>query len=385
LKNVVILGSTGSIGRQALEVAEAFPDRIRVVGLAAEGGREEEFASQLTRWRPAVAALASPEAAARASAVTGRDVLPGPEGVANAASWPDADLVCNAVVGFAGLAPTLAAIEAGKDVALANKESLVAGGALVTSAARQRGVLLLPIDSEPSAIWQLLAGREGVEIERVVLTASGGPFYGASAADLERVSPEEALRHPTWRMGPKITVDSATLMNKGLEVIEASWFFSLPVDRIDVLVHRQSLVHSMVVLTDGTVLAHLGPPDMRYPIQHALTHPERLPAPWPRLDLCAAGPLTFDRVDAETFGCLKLAYQAGKIGKSLPAVLSAANEVLVEAFLVGRVGFGCIAGLLEEIVEGHEAFPIKTLSDAVQADAEGREAARSAVSRLAGC
>jgi len=384
MRHLVILGSTGSIGRQALEVAEAFPDHLRVVGLAAGGSRVDEFVDQLRRWRPAVAALASEKAAARAAEVSGREVLSGPEGVRALARWPEADLVCNALVGFAGLAPTLAAIEAGKDVALANKESLVAGGALVTAAARERGVRLLPVDSEPSAVWQLMAGRDESEIERIVLTASGGPFYGASAEELVRVTPEEALAHPTWRMGPKITVDSATLMNKGLEVIEASWFFSVPVDRIEVVVHRQSLVHSMVVLTDGAVLAHLGPPDMRYPIQQALTYPERLPAPWPGLDLETAGPFTFGPVDTDTFRCLKLAYRVGRIGKSLPAVLSAANEVLVEAFLVGRVRFDHIAELLASIVDAHEAFPIESLSDAVRADAQGREAARAAVSRVSG-
>lgn len=377
MKRLVILGSTGSIGRQALEVVEAFPGEFEVVGLAAGGRRVDLFVAQLRRWRPAVAAVMSSEAAARAAAAAGREVLAGAAGVTETAAWPEADLVLNAVVGFSGLAPTLAAVRAGKDVALANKESLVAGGGLVTRAVREAGVRLLPVDSEPSAIHQLLEGRSPDEVDRIILTASGGPFHGRSRSELSRVSAREALAHPTWRMGPKITVDSATLMNKGLEVIEASWLFGLPVDRISVLVHRQSLVHSMVLLRDGALLAHLGPPDMRYPIQHALTHPRRLPAPWPRLDLSRRGPLTFEEPDTEVFPCLKLAYRAGRIGKSLTAVLSAANEVLVEAFLVGRIGLDRIPEVLERVIESHVPFEVESLSDAERADAEGRRAARA--------
>jgi 1-deoxy-D-xylulose-5-phosphate reductoisomerase len=381
VRRLVVLGSTGSIGTQTLEVAEAFPDRLRVVALAAGGGREDVFIRQLERWRPAGAALTSPEAAGRVALATGREVLAGPAGISRIASWPEADLVLNAIVGFSGLEPTMAALEAGKDVALANKESLVAGGALVTRLARERGVRLLPVDSEPSAIHQLLAGHGPNEVETLILTASGGPFYGRLPEELERVTPAEALRHPTWRMGPKITVDSATLMNKGLEVIEASWFFGLPVDRIKVLVHRQSLAHSMVELSDGVILAHLGPPDMRYPIQYALLHPARPPGPWPRLDLGATPPLSFTPPDTAAFPCLKLAYQAGRIGGSLPAVLSAANEVLVEAFLGGRIGFGDIPRLLGDVVSSHAPFETETFSDAARADTVGREAARVAVRR----
>ena len=381
MKRVVILGSTGSIGRQALEVAAAFPDHLRVVGLAA--GASDLFAEQLARWRPDVAALVDPEASRRAARASGRAVLAGPEGVAAVAAWPESDLVLNAIVGFAGLAPTLAAIEAGKDVALANKEPIVAAGGLILAAASRRGVRVFPVDSEPSAIFQLLGDRPAADVRRVVLTASGGPFYGRPADELAGVTAAEALHHPTWRMGPKITVDSATLMNKGFEVIEASWLFDLPVDRIEVLIHRHSLVHALVELTDGVILAHLGPPDMRFPIQYALTYPTRRPAPWPGLDLAVAPPLEFRRPDSSGFGCLRLAYQAGRIGKSLPAVLSAADEVFVADFLGGRIGFGDIPRLLGDVAADHEPFRIATMEDAVRADALGRQAAREATRTLA--
>ncbi len=376
MKRVAILGSTGSIGRQALEVAAAFPGYIQVVGLAAGGGTEEAFAAQLAMWRPEVAALADPAAGARVAAVTGREVEAGPEGVVRVATWPGADLVLNAIVGFSGLAPTLAALTAGKDVALACKEPIVAAGGLITSAARRAGVRLLPVDSEPSAIFQLLGGYSPAEADHLILTASGGPFYDTRPDELARVTPDAALRHPTWKMGPKITVDSATLMNKGFEVLEASQLFGLSVDRIDVLIHRRSLVHSLVKLKDGALLAHLGPADMRYPIQHALTYPARLPAPWPGLDLAGSPPLEFARPDSRAFPCLNLAYQVGRIGKSLPAVLSAADEVAVAGFLGGHIGFTDIPRLLEQVVSAHAPFDVETFEDAARADAAGREAAR---------
>ncbi len=387
-RRVSVLGSTGSIGRQALEVAAAFPEHIRVVGLAAAGSGGESgpsvrlFEEQLRRWRPEVAALLSPAAAAAVSRLTGRRVLGGPEGVTQVATWPGAETVLDAIVGFGGLGPALAALEAGKDLALANKEPIVAAGGLLTSLAREKGVRLLPVDSEPSAVFQLLAGRPTSEIDRLILTASGGPFFGAAPERLAAVTPAEALSHPTWRMGPKITVDSATLMNKGFEVLEATWLFGLPVDRVEVLIHRHSLVHSMVALRDGVLLAHLGPPDMRYPIQYALTYPERLPAPWPGLDLAKAPPLEFHKPDSRAFPCLNLAYRVGRIGKSLPAVLSAADEVLVAGFLAGRLSFPDIPRLLDEVTAGHQPFDVQTLDDAVRADAAGREAASKAVAAL---
>lgn len=380
-RRVVILGSTGSIGRQALEVAAAFPERIRVVGLAAGGAAGEIFAEQVRIWRPEVAALASPAAASRVAEICDREVLGGPEGVMAATTWPGSDIVCNAIVGFDGLAPTLAALGAGKDVALANKESIVAAGNLVIEAARRGGARILPVDSEPNAIFQLLALRPTSDVDRLILTASGGPFHGRASEELSGVRPEETLRHPTWKMGPKISVDSATLMNKGFEILEASWLFGLPVDRIDVLIHRGSLVHSLVRLTDGAVLAHLGPPDMRYPIQYALTFPDRLPAPWPGLDLAAVPPLEFLGPDSRASRCLNLAYHVGRIGKSLPAVLSAADEVLVAGFLGGRLGFCDIPRLLEEAVSAHVPFDISSLEEAIRADAAGRQAAQAVMSR----
>ncbi len=382
-KGIVILGSTGSIGRQALEVAAAFRDRLEVVGLAAGGADPGAFAAQLEAWHPAVAALADPVAARAASVASGREVLAGPEGIEQVATWPQADLVLNAIVGFGGLAPTLAALSAGKSVALANKEPIVAAGGLILEAARRGGAAVIPVDSEPMAIFQLLHGRASAAIGRLLLTASGGPFYGRSPEELARVTPEAALRHPTWRMGPKITVDSATLMNKGFEVLEAACLFGVEVDRVDVLIHRRSLVHSLVELEDGAILAHLGPPDMRYPIQHALSYPDIWPGPWPRLDLGAAPPLEFARPDAAAFPCLNLAYHVGRIGKSLPAVLSAADEVAVAGFLSGRIRFTEIPRLLEAVVAAHQPFAVEDMGDAVRADAAGREAARALLERLA--
>jgi len=380
VKRIAILGSTGSIGRQALEVAAAFPDHIRVVGLAAGGGAAEAFVEQLGVWRPEVAAVGDPAAAARVAAAAGREVEAGPQGVEKVAAWPRADLVLNAVVGFAGLGPTLAALAAGKDMALACKEPIVAAGGLITASARRAGARLLPVDSEPSAIFQLLRGCSPGDVERLSLTASGGPFYDTPLDELARVTPEAALRHPTWKMGPKITVDSATLMNKGFEVLEASQLFDLPVERIDVFIHRRSLVHSLVRLKDGVLLAHLGPPDMRYPIQHALTFPARLRAPWPVLDLAGSPPLEFARPDSRAFPCLNLAYEVGRIGKSLPAVLSAADEVAVAGFLGGRIGFTAIPRLLEQVVSDHVPFDIETFEDAARADSAGRGAARRLMS-----
>jgi len=382
-RRVVVLGSTGSIGRQTLEVARALPDRVTVVGLAAGGGggpgtpSVRLFAEQVLEWRPEVAALSDADAAREVERETGVRVLAGPEGVLEAATWPGADLVLNAVVGFAGLEPTLSALAAGKDVAVANKEPLVAAGRLVMAEAWRTGRRVIPVDSEPSAVFQLLDGKPARFLRRIVLTASGGPFYGWPPERLAEVTPSQALTHPTWRMGPKITVDSATLMNKGFEVLEAMNLFGLAADAVDVLVHRDSLVHALVELNDGTVLAHVGPPDMRYPIQHALTYPERVPAPWPRLDLAEAPPLAFDRPDLSLYPCLSLAYHVGRIGQSCPAVLSAADEVLVGAFLSGRLRFTDIPRLLEEIVEAHTPFEVASLEDARRADALGREAARA--------
>jgi len=383
VKRIALLGSTGSVGEQALDVAGAFPDRFAVVALAA-GRRVEKLAAQVRRFRPALVSVAEESEAARLRAALGADapeIAMGPAGL-EAVATAGADLVLSALVGAVGLAPTLAAIRAGRDVALANKEVLVMAGALVLREVRAHGVRLLPVDSEHSAIFQVLAGQRREDLRRVVLTASGGPFRTWSAARIARASIEEALAHPNWQMGPKITVDSATLMNKGLEVIEARWLFDAPPERIDVVVHPQSVVHSLIELCDGSVLAQLGVPDMRVPIAVALAWPERLPlldgaesglAP---LDVAAAGRLDFEEPDRKRFPCLDLAYAALRGDEAAPAVLNAANEVSVAAFLAGRVPFPAIAATNAAVLDAHfaraAASALRDLRDAEQADAWAR-------------
>ena len=338
MKGIAILGSTGSIGQSALAVIDAHPGQLRVVGLAA-GGNAVRLAEQVERYRPSRAALAAEH---------------GPQGLIDVATHPDADVVLFASSGTAALDAVLAAIEAGKTIALANKEILVIAGALVMAAAQARGVAVLPVDSEHNAIHQCLHGRRASEIKRLILTASGGPFRGVAARDLATVTAADALNHPTWRMGPKITVDSATLMNKGLEVIEARWLFDVPADRIDVLVHPQSIVHSMVELVDGSVIAQLGVTDMRLPIQYAFSYPERWPAPLPSLDLAQAGRLEFEPADTARFPCLALAFRALRGADGLPIVLNAANEVAVAAFLEERLPFTGIAGVIRHTMDAFE-------------------------------
>jgi 1-deoxy-D-xylulose-5-phosphate reductoisomerase len=338
VKRIAILGSTGSIGRSALAVVDAHPRELRVVGLAA-GGNAARLAEQVERYSPSRAALATEH---------------GPQGLIDVATHPDADVVLFASSGIAALDAVLAAIEAGKTIALANKEILVMAGALVMAAARGRGVAVLPVDSEHNAIHQCLHGRPPSEIKRLVLTASGGPFRGLAARDLEHVSAADALNHPTWRMGPKITIDSATLMNKGLEVIEARWLFDVSADRIDVLVHPQSIVHSMVELVDGSVIAQLGVTDMRLPIQYAFSYPDRWPAPLPSLDLARAGRLEFEPADTGRFPCLALAFRALRGGEGLPIVLNAANEIAVAAFLEERLSFTGIGGVIRQTLDAFE-------------------------------
>ena len=354
MKRIAVLGSTGSIGRSALAVAAAHPERLQVVGLAA-GRNVGRFAGQVAAAEPAAVALADAAALDRlrgtgalsASAAAGW----GEEGLVAVATHPRVDLVLCASAGTAALGATLAAVEAGKTVALANKEVLVTAGRLMIAAARRRGVAILPVDSEHNAIHQCVDGRAPDDVLRYVLTASGGPFRDRPAADLETVTPEDALRHPTWSMGPKITIDSATLMNKGLEVIEARWLFDAPPERIDVLVHPQSVVHSLVELRDGSVIAQLGVTDMRLPIQYAFSYPERWPAPLPALDLAACGPLDFQAPDAGRFPCLGLAYHALRAGAGFPAVLNAANEVAVAAFLARRLPFTAIPRVIEATLD----------------------------------
>jgi 1-deoxy-D-xylulose-5-phosphate reductoisomerase len=374
-KRIAILGSTGSIGRSALAVVEANAGRLQVVGLAA-GDNAGLLAAQIARHRPRVAAMASGAALDRLKQQGSADDVElgvGRDGLVAVASHPDVDLVLCASSGTDGLEAVLAAIAHRKTVALANKEVLVMAGGIVTEAARRNGVAILPVDSEHNAIHQCLQGRDLSELKRVVLTASGGPFRGRSSADLSGVTAEDALKHPTWRMGRKITIDSATLMNKGLEVIEAHWLFGVRPDQIDVLVHPQSVVHSMVELTDGSVIAQLGVTDMRLPIQYAFSYPERWAASVAPLDLARAGRLDFGLPDTKAFPCLQLAYRALAAARSLPVVLNAANEVAVALFLDGRIGFMSIAQVIEGTMDAHQPAEVATLAAVRAVDRWARE------------
>ena len=378
---IAILGSTGSIGKSALAVIDAHADRLRVVGLAA-GDNDEALAEQIARYRPRAVAMRSSDALDRLAArgpfadvtVTGA----GPEGLAALAAHPDVDLVLCASSGTDGLEAVMAGIEHGKTIALANKEVLVMAGALVTAAAEKHGTRILPVDSEHNAIHQCLHGREHAEVKRLVLTASGGPFRGRSADELAGVSAADALRHPTWQMGRKITVDSATLMNKGLEVIEAHWLFGCDADRIDVVIHPQSVVHSMVELVDGSIIAQLGVTDMRLPIQYAFSYPERWTAPLPSLDLARMGRLEFDVPDTTAFPCLALAYRALRGPRSLPVVLNAANEIAVARFLEGRLSFPAIASIIKETMDAHEPLDVSTLAEVRSVDTWARSYSQNA-------
>ena len=381
MKRIAILGSTGSIGRSALAVVAAHPDRLSVVAMAA-GENVARFVDQVASVRPAAIAMATPAALAEAQAELCRRGAPstaaasGAEGLIAVATHPDADVVLFASSGTAALDAALAAIEAGKTIALANKEMLVMAGAIVMEAARRAGVAVLPVDSEHNAIHQCLHGRPLADVRRLILTASGGPFRDLPAADLARVTPDDALRHPTWTMGPKITIDSATLMNKGLEVIEARWLFDVGPDRMDVIVHPQSIVHSMVELVDGSIIAQLGVTDMRLPIQYAFSYPERWSAPLPPLDLARAGRLDFEPPDTSRFPCLALAFRALRGDAGLPIVLNAANEVAVAGFLEGRIGFTAIPDVICRAMDAYErngASPVRALADVRAVDVWARD------------
>ncbi len=370
MRNIVILGATGSIGRQTLEVVEANPEAFRVVGLTA-GGNDALLEAQARRFRPRAVAMANREAAGRLRerlAGQGIEVWEGQAGVVRVATEVEADLVVSAIVGTAGLIPTLEAVRSGRHVALANKETLVAAGELFMGEVSRVGVSLIPVDSEHSAIFQCLQGQPRNSLRRILLTASGGPFRGRTSRELEGVTAAEALRHPRWDMGPKITVDSATLMNKGLEVIEAHWLFGAPWDRIEVLVHPESIIHSLVEFVDGSVLAQLGWPDMRLPILYALSYPERRTGRGPALDLISVGALHFEAPDLEAFPCLQYAYEAGKIGGTMPAVLSAANEAAVQLFLAGKIGFKDIPRLIRRAMDLHVPLISPSLEDILAAD-----------------
>jgi 1-deoxy-D-xylulose-5-phosphate reductoisomerase len=373
VRRILIIGSTGSIGTQALDVVERGSE-LEVVGLAAASSWEL-LLEQARAQGVGRVALSDADAAARAAEhAEGVEVLAGPEGLVELITDTDCDLVLNALVGSAGLGPTVAALGEGIDLALANKESLVVGGELVTALAEATGAQLLPVDSEHSALFQLIAGERPGTIDRLVLTASGGPFRGRT--DLDSVTREEALAHPTWDMGGKITIDSATLMNKGLELIEAHHLFGVPYERIDVVVHPQSIVHAIVHLNDGASLAHLGYPDMRVPISYALNHPDRVDVPIPALDLVEVGSLTFEAPDLDSFPCLRLAREAAEAGGTAPCVLNAANEVAVHAFLAGDLAFTGIPRVIESTLSELPAQPIRHFSDLYAADAQAREVAR---------
>ena len=384
MKRIAILGSTGSIGRSSLAVVDANPTRLSVAALAA-GQNSALLAEQVARYQPEAVAMSS-AAGIDALRATGTPlpsiVGTGAEGLVAVATHPSVDIVICASSGTAALEAVLAAIEAGKTIALANKEILVMAGQLVTEAARRRGVAILPVDSEHNAIHQCLHGRAQGELRRLILTASGGPFRGMTAAELERVTPAAALQHPTWQMGRKITIDSATLMNKGLEVIEARWLFDAGADQIDVVVHPQSIVHSMVELSDGSVIAQLGVTDMRLPIQYACSYPERWEAMLPPLDITRAGRLEFFPPAHDRFPCLGLAYEALRAGGTVPVVLNAANEVAVELFLEGRLGFMAIPRVIAETMGAHESEPVTTLRVVRRADAWAREQARHVAGAL---
>ncbi len=372
MKNVVVLGSTGSIGKNSLEVLSNFPDRFLVFGLSTNKN-VKLLEEQIKQFRPRMAVITDEESFEHLPQDYGTEILSGIDGLKRLCSHPQVNLVINALVGSVGLLPSLEALDSGKNLAIANKESLVMAGELLIQKAEEKGGEILPIDSEHSAIKQCLLSGKKEEVKRLILTASGGPFLNKSRQSLEEITVEEALSHPTWEMGRKITIDSATLMNKGLEVIEAQWLFGIPSDRIEVLVHPQSIVHSMVEFVDGSVIAQMSLPDMKLPIQYALFYPQRIFSNNTSLDLTKAGQLTFLEPDTEKFPCLGLAYQALKMGGTAPAVLNAANEVAVEAFLAARIGFTDIQKIVKEALRRHQVKSCPRLDDILNADRWARK------------
>ena len=374
MKRLAILGSTGSVGVNTLEIVRRFREEFEVLALAA-GTNLPLLREQIKAFKPRLVSVLD-EKHARALKEKGLEVVYGEEGLIRAATFPGVDLVVSAVVGSIGIRPLLAAIETGTDVALANKEAMVTAGEIIVKKAHEKGTAILPIDSEHSAIFQALGNKMGAEgIKRIILTASGGPFYNMPAEAFKKVTPREALAHPIWRMGPKISVDSATLMNKGLEVIEAHWFFQVPPERIEVMIHPQGVVHSLVEYVDSSIIAQLSIPDMRIPIAYALSYPQRLAMDLPVLNLRDLNHLTFDPPDVEKFPSLKLAYEALETGGTLPAVLNAANEVAVEAFLQGRIGFDRIPAVVASTMHGHKPTPLREVNDVLEADKWAKEKA----------
>ena len=387
MKRITLLGATGSVGLRTLDLVSSFPEEFAVAGLAARGSNVELVADLCRKYAPRAVALVDGDATDRLAKLLPAprpELLRGPAGLTALAADVDADIVVSALVGAAGLLPTMAAIRAGRTVALANKETLVMAGSLMTAAARARGVSLLPVDSEHSAVFQCLQGHNRGDVYRILLTASGGPFRQASKAAIAAATVEDALRHPTWKMGAKITIDSATLMNKGLEIIEARWLFDVAPEQIQVVVHPQSIVHSLVEYVDGSVLAQLGVADMAVPILYALTYPERRPAPSARLDLARVGQLTFEAPDTDRFPCLRLARRALEAGGAASVVLNAANEVAVAAFLERRIAFPDIAILIEEALDALAVGASTSIEECVAVDADARRLVASLVARRAG-
>jgi len=371
-KGIGLIGATGSIGRQTLDVIRNHPDRFRLVACAA--GRNISLTEKIIReFHPRLVSVQMKEDYEHLKQkYPGIEFSWGEEGLLSVASHPDADVIVNAISGSIGLLPTVTAIRSGKPVALANKETLVAGGHLVMELAQSRGVAVIPVDSEHSAIFQCLNGENRYRIRRILLTASGGSFRDRTRDELKNVTVEEALKHPNWSMGAKVTIDSATMMNKGLEVIEAHWLFSVPYDKINVLIHKESIIHSMVEFIDHSVMAQLGVPDMRIPIQYALTYPDRLPAPVEPLDLAKLGSLHFEEADFNRFPCLKFAYEAGRIGGTMPTVLNAANEMAVEAFLRGEISFLAIEDWVERALSAHDPIPNPDMETILAVDQQTR-------------
>ncbi|HEU4685314.1 MAG TPA: 1-deoxy-D-xylulose-5-phosphate reductoisomerase [Nitrospira sp.] len=385
MKTIVILGSTGSIGTSTLDIVSRFPDEFKVAGLTA-GHNDDMLEEQIHRFKPLVVALSNEAAADKLrSRCAGMrvQVLSGQDGLTRVASLPEAELVVSAIVGGAGLVPTLAAIRSKKHVALANKEPMVMAGKLMQDEARQHGVKIFPVDSEHSAIFQSLEGHRIQDVRRLILTASGGALWELPKEKLEDVTPERALQHPNWKMGAKITIDSATLMNKGLEVVEARWLFDIPESRIDVLIHRESIIHSLVEYEDRSMIAQLGLPDMRTPISYAMRYPERLPLDLPSLDLTEVGRLSFCRPDHDRFPCLQLGYESLRVGGTMPAAMNAANEVAVEAFLNGGIKFTAIADIIRSTMEAHRPREVEMIEDALDTDRWARQKAESLVVSLA--
>lgn len=385
MKSIVILGSTGSIGTNTLDIVERFRDEFRVVGLTA-GNNDEMLAEQIRRFRPQAVAMSTDAAAVRLrERCSGLpiEIVSGQEGLVRVASLPDAELVMSVIVGGAGLVPTLAAIRSKKHIALANKEPMVMAGQLMQEEARHAGVRIFPVDSEHSAIFQSLEGHRIKDVRRLILTASGGALWNLPKEALSDVTPERALQHPNWKMGAKITIDSATLMNKGLEVVEARWLFDIPESRIDVLIHRESIIHSLVEYEDRSMISQLGLPDMRTPISYAMRYPDRLPLDLPSLDLTEIGTLTFCKPDHDRFPCLRLGYESLRIGGTMPAAMNAANEIAVDAFLNGGIRFTDISDIIQSTMQAHIPQPVLSVEAALEADRWAREKADSLVHTLA--